>query len=63
MIVDERDFNVEKEKLIRKITTFQINGPEKCTTQPHPFFGKFSPEEWRKGIYKHLDHHLRQFGV
>ncbi|KHF31446.1 DUF1569 domain-containing protein [Paenibacillus sp. FSL M7-1455] len=63
MIVDERDFDAEKETLIQKIITFQNNGPENCTTRPHPFFGKFSPEEWGKGIYKHLDHHLKQFGV
>lgn len=63
MIVDEREFDLEKEALIQKIITFQKNGPEKCTTQPHPFFGKFSPEEWGKGIYKHLDHHLKQFDV
>lgn len=63
MIVDERDFEVEKETLISKIITFLNNGPEKCTTKPHPFFGKLSPEEWGKGIFKHLDHHLKQFGV
>ncbi|HBU84405.1 MULTISPECIES: DUF1569 domain-containing protein [Paenibacillus] len=63
MIVDERDFDVEKETLIQNIITFQNNGPEKCTTRPHPFFGKLSPEEWGKCIYKHLDHHLKQFGV
>lgn len=63
MIVDEREFDSEKVILIQRIMTFQTNGPEKCTTQPHPFFGKLSPEEWGKGIYKHLDHHLKQFGV
>lgn len=29
---------------------------------PHPFFGALSQTEWGKLIYKHLDHHLRQFG-
>lgn len=63
LITDEKDFETEKEKLKQKIITFQKNGPEKCTTHPHAFFGKFTPEQWGKGIYKHLDHHLRQFGV
>ncbi|OZQ62417.1 hypothetical protein CA600_22420 [Paenibacillus sp. VTT E-133280] len=63
LIVDERDFMTEKEKLKQKILTFQSNGPEKCSSHPHPFFGKFTPEQWGKGIYKHLDHHLRQFGA
>ncbi|UOB16364.1 DUF1569 domain-containing protein [Abyssalbus ytuae] len=29
----------------------------------HPMFGYFSSEQWGKVQYKHLDHHLRQFGV
>jgi hypothetical protein len=29
----------------------------------HPLFGPLSPEEWGTLGYKHLDHHLRQFGV
>jgi len=63
LIVDKREFDIEKETLKQKIVTFQSGGPEKCTTHPHAFFGKFTPEEWGKGIYKHLDHHLKQFGV
>ncbi|QKE72496.1 DUF1569 domain-containing protein [Arthrobacter citreus] len=63
LITDQKEFELEKEKLKQKIITFQKDGPEKCTTHPHPFFGKFSSEEWGIGIYKHLEHHLRQFGV
>lgn len=63
LIADDRELDAEKEKLKQKIITFQNNGPEKCTTHPHPFFGKLTSEQWGKGIYKHLDHHLRQFGV
>lgn len=62
-ILDDKDFETEKEQLKQKILTFQSNGPEKCSSHPHPFFGKFTPEQWGIGIYKHLDHHLRQFGV
>lgn len=63
LIADEREFETEKEKLKQKIITFQNNGPLKCTTHPHPFFGKLTSEQWGKGIYKHLDHHLKQFEV
>lgn len=63
LIADDREFASEKEKLKQKISIFQNNGPEKCTTHPHPFFGKLTSEQWGKGIYKHLDHHLKQFGV
>ncbi len=29
----------------------------------HPFFGELTKEEWGILVYKHLDHHLKQFGV
>ncbi|MES3032432.1 MAG: DUF1569 domain-containing protein [Gemmatimonadota bacterium] len=29
----------------------------------HPIFGTLSPTEWSALGYKHLDHHLRQFGA
>lgn len=63
MIVDSRDFEKEKEILKQNIITLQSSGPENITVHPHPFFGKLTSEEWGKGIYKHLDHHLKQFGV
>jgi hypothetical protein len=63
MIVDDRNFELEREQLKKKLITFQRNGPEKCSTHPHPFFGKLTSNEWGIGLYKHLDHHLKQFGV
>ena len=30
---------------------------------PHPIFGALTPEQWGQMQYKHLDHHLTQFGV
>lgn len=30
---------------------------------PHPIFGEFTPLQWGQMQYKHLDHHLTQFGV
>ncbi len=29
---------------------------------PHPFFGNLNKKYWGRLIWKHLDHHLRQFG-
>ncbi|GGD76898.1 DUF1569 domain-containing protein [Paenibacillus nasutitermitis] len=63
LVTDKKVFEAEKERLKQKIIEFQSNGPESCTTHPHPFFGKLTPEQWGKGLYKHLDHHLKQFGV
>ena len=62
-IANRRDFEIEKRKLIEYIEKFQIGGEGKCTTHPHPFFGKVTPRESSIGMYKHLDDHLRQFGV
>ena len=29
----------------------------------HPFFGRLSRSQWGRFHYKHMDHHLRQFGA
>lgn len=63
LIADAREFETERAGLKEKIIAFQKNGLERCTTHPHSFFGKLTPEQWGKGLYKHLDHHLKQFGV
>jgi hypothetical protein len=63
MVQDERDLRTERERLRGLIDRFAAAGPKGCTTHPHSFFGRLTPEEWATLIYKHLDHHLRQFGV
>lgn len=30
---------------------------------PHPLFGEMSARDWDRLLYRHTDHHLRQFGV
>ena len=62
-IADKRDFEIEKGILIDWVDRFYTEGAEKSITAKHPSFGKFTPEEWAIGQYKHLDYHLRQFGV
>jgi hypothetical protein len=63
VVSDQRDFTREHEQLKLRIREFQQGGEEQCTKHPHPFFGTLTPREWSTGMYKHLDHHLRQFGV
>jgi len=63
VVADERDLNRERERLCRLLDRFHAGGPEKCTKHPHTFFGPLTPQEWAQLMYKHLDHHLRQFGV
>jgi hypothetical protein len=58
-----RDFAREQEQLKLRVREFQQGGETLCTNHPHPFFGALTPQEWSRGMYKHLDHHLRQFGV
>lgn len=31
--------------------------------EPHPSFGRLSGKAWGRLVYRHLDHHLRQFGI
>jgi uncharacterized protein DUF1569 len=59
---EECDFHKEKESLFEifhKIAT----GPSSITCFHHPFFGPMTAEDWGRLIYKHMDHHLNQFGV
>ena len=63
VVSDQRDFQKEKDQLKVKVREFQEGGEAKCTPHPHPFFGSLMPYEWGRGMYKHLDHHLRQFGA
>jgi len=63
IVPDERDLAKERERLSGLIDKFTAGGPARCTKHPHSFFGRMTPEEWAILMYKHLDHHLRQFGV
>jgi hypothetical protein len=63
IVAGEPDFAAERDRLSGLIDKFATGGPASCTTNPHPFFGKMTPDEWAVLMYKHLDHHLRQFGV
>lgn len=63
IIKDERNFNDEKKKLMELLDKFYNAGPMGISKYPHPMFGKFTPEQWGMSMYKHLDHHLKQFGA
>jgi Protein of unknown function (DUF1569) len=39
------------------------NGHGSINVMNHPFWGKMTYEDWDKLMWKHADHHLRQFGV
>ncbi|MEO7924075.1 MAG: DUF1569 domain-containing protein [Chitinophagaceae bacterium] len=55
-----KDFEKEKKELISMIKDFS---EATMSGEPHPFFGRMTKDEWSRGTWKHLDHHLQQFGV
>lgn len=59
---EEKNLRVEKHKLRELVTDF-YNCKTRKDWNPHPLFGKLTHEQWGKMQYKHLDHHLTQFGV
>jgi hypothetical protein len=62
-IRDDRDLAKERRRLSAVIDRFAAAGSRGCTDHPHSFFGRMTPDQWATLMYKHLDHHLRQFGV
>ena len=63
LISNERDFELEKNRLINYIKrTFEL-GASHFDNKESNSFGRLSIPEWNNMFYKHLDHHLNQFGV
>jgi hypothetical protein len=60
---EECDFQNEKTRLTNLVHRFSVLGAAVDPSPVHPFFGKLTANEWATLAYKHLDHHLRQFGV
>ena len=56
------DFETIKNELISNFSRFQ-QGEQAITCKNHPFWGKMNAEDWNTLQWKHVDHHLRQFGV
>lgn len=62
-ISDERNFEKEKAELTVLVSRFHQSSPAAIEKIIHPVFGKYTGEQWGKAMYKHLDHHLKQFAV
>ena len=63
IVTEEKEFEAERERLTRLVNRFCESGTEKASAQTHSFLGRLKGEEWGVMMYKHLDHHLRQFGA
>ena len=55
------DFESDRSRVVNLIcrlaATPDANGPE------HPFFGPLTNKEWNALQWKHINHHLKQFGL
>jgi len=63
VVSDERNFEHEKQDAIQYIERLSALDRSTISGRKHPIFGNLSAEEWDMLLVKHLEHHLRQFGV
>lgn len=62
-IVDPRDFERERARLKGFIASSHGEGRAAFEGRTHVTFGVLSATEWSNLLWKHLDHHFRQFGA
>ncbi|MBN3581510.1 DUF1569 domain-containing protein [Algoriphagus aestuarii] len=63
IIVDRKDFDEEKSRLLSYLQKTFDYGPNYFDGKESISFGSMTTQEWNNQFYKHLDHHLTQFGV
>ncbi len=63
IIKDSRVFETEKKRLIDYLNKTQALGENSFEGKASHSFGVLTKDEWNTMFYKHLDHHLKQFGV
>jgi hypothetical protein len=63
LITDSREFEVEKSRLTAYINKTRELGAAHFDQKVSHSFGTLNTTEWNNMFYKHLDHHLTQFGV
>ncbi|MEM6631902.1 MAG: DUF1569 domain-containing protein [Bacteroidota bacterium] len=64
-LVIKEQGDVEKEKIrwMNLLEQYATKSRDSYEGFIHPFFGKMNHDQVGKFAYKHIDHHLRQFGV
>lgn len=63
IIKGDKDFNLEKNRLIVYILKTQELGVNEFEGKESLSFGRLTSQEWNNMFAKHLDHHFSQFGV
>jgi hypothetical protein len=56
------EIEADRAALVALIERF-ARAPDAALAAPHPLFGHMSARDWDVLSYRHLDHHLRQFGA
>ncbi len=63
IVAGPKEFEYEKQGLLAAVTRLCQSDVSIFENRKHPLFGKMTVDEWKRFVYKHIDHHLRQFGV
>ncbi len=63
LITDAKEIEQERTRLIDYINQTQQLGELHFQGKQSHSFGPLNTSEWNNMFYKHLDHHLKQFGV
>ncbi len=61
-IEEDKEYTIEKNNLLGAVND-AYGFRNKNTWPKHPMFGEFTTQQTGQMLFKHLDHHLRQFGV
>lgn len=59
--VDTSAFEEQRKKFVELVQRFPSH--QNPIELPHPYFGDLNTAQWGLAGYKHVDHHLRQFGL
>jgi len=63
LIKEDKDFDTEKARLLAYVNKTLQSGEKYFDKRESHSFGVLTVGEWNTLFYKHLDHHLTQFGV
>lgn len=63
IIKDDPDFEATRARLSGLINRFHSMGESGVDGHVHGFFGRLDGKQWGETQFKHVDHHLRQFGL
>jgi hypothetical protein len=62
VFTNQYDLEISKKEFFESFSLF-AQGHQAIKVIDHPFWGKMTYEDWDKLMWKHVDHHLKQFSV